>query len=210
MIRDADGATRDGSRPIQLLQRMHFLYSLSADPQRPKPKHRILKQILLEAVGGQVFLELGQVDRPLPLAPLHHLAILEEDDGGQAVDAVLLHQVRVGVHLDLHNLQLVAVVGLLSLLHNLADQLARAAPGGPEVDEHGDVGLEDLLLPVRTGDLLDGAGGHAPPGVGPGGRASRGERAGGAQRALASQRGAHAVRGAERRSHRSHRSTVTR
>lgn len=67
--------------------------------------------------------------------------------------------------------------------------------------------LEDLLLPVRTGDLLDGAGGHAPPGVGPGGRASRGERAGGAQRALASQRGAHAVRGAERRSHRSHRST---
>ena len=88
-----------------------------------------------------MFIELGQVDRPLPLAPLHHLAILEDDDGGQAVDAVLLHQVRVGVHLDLHNLQLVAVVSLLSLLHNLADQLARAAPGGPEVDEHGDVGL---------------------------------------------------------------------
>ena len=40
---DADGATLDGSRPIQLLQRMHFLYSLSADPQRPKPKHQILK-----------------------------------------------------------------------------------------------------------------------------------------------------------------------
>ena len=30
-------------------------------------------------------LQLGQVDRPLSLAALHHVSILEEDDGGEAV-----------------------------------------------------------------------------------------------------------------------------
>jgi len=35
--------------------------------------------------GGEMIHELRQVDCPLPLAPLHHLSVLEEHDGGQAV-----------------------------------------------------------------------------------------------------------------------------
>ena len=46
------------------------------------------------------------------------------------------------------------------LLEHGADDAARAAPGGPEVDEDGRVGLDDLGLEVAVGDFGDAAG-HA-------------------------------------------------
>ena len=71
--------------------------------------------------------------------------VVEKAEESYPKDKLKIVKIEVdpGVHLDLHNLQLVLRVGFLSLLHNLADQLARAAPGGPEVHEHRYVGLFD-------------------------------------------------------------------
>jgi hypothetical protein len=108
----------------------------------------------------------GAPQRTLALAALHSGAALEEHDGRQAVDAVLLHQRRVGIGLDLDHLDGAAVLlckcakllcqlgfgcigagGLIGstrlghLRHHHGDELARAAPRGPEVNQHGHGGL---------------------------------------------------------------------
>ena len=54
--------------------------------------------------------------------------------------------------------QVVALGG--DLLEDRGDHPARPAPGGPEVDEHGLVGLEDLGLEAGVGDFVEIAG-HA-------------------------------------------------
>ncbi len=64
--------------------------------------------------------------------------------------------VRVGVDVHLHDLEVVAISG--DLLEDRGDDPARPAPGGPEVDEHGLVGLEDLGLETGVGDFFEIAG----------------------------------------------------
>ena len=54
------------------------------------------------------------------------------------------------VIVDLHDLDVRAFPG--DLLEDRRDHAARAAPDRPEVDDHGDVGLEDLGLERGVGD----------------------------------------------------------
>ena len=75
------------------------------------------------------------------------LAVAEQGDGGDALDAVAAGDVRVGVDVDLDDLQVGAVGG--ERLEFRGDEAAGTAPGGPEVDNdrHGrveDLGLEAL------------------------------------------------------------------
>ena len=59
--------------------------------------------------------------------------------------------------LSLTMVDLVAVLGGDGL-QGRGDLAARAAPGGPEVDQDGLVALEDVLVEVGVGHVLGGAG----------------------------------------------------
>ena len=59
----------------------------------------------LEAVLGQIRHQRGLGDSTLPVATLDELAVLEEEDGRETVYLVLLHQLGIGVGLNLDNLR---------------------------------------------------------------------------------------------------------
>ena len=89
-------------------------------------------------------------DRPVP----------ERNDGGDALDAELLRQLGVGVHVDLHQFE--GTVGFeRQVLESGAEHLARPAPLSPEVDDDGDLvaALEHRLRKVGGGDVADVIGG---------------------------------------------------
>src|SRR5207245_1497040 len=67
---------------------------------------------------------------------VRHLAVLEQEQGGDAHHVVLLRDVLVRVDVELADLQLALVLGG-QLVHQGPDCAAGAAPGGPEVDQHG-------------------------------------------------------------------------
>ena len=82
---------------------------------------------------------------------LRLLAGSEEGDRRDAHDLERVGDLRVLVDVDLHDVDRAVVLGG-ELLHLRRDQATRPAPGGPEVDEHGLVALEDLLLERRVTD----------------------------------------------------------
>ena len=59
------------------------------------------------------------------------------------------------IHVELHDAQVLALGG--DLLEHGGDDAAGTAPGSPEVDEHGLLGLDDLGLEVGVGDFGEGA-----------------------------------------------------
>ena len=86
------------------------------------------------------------------------LAVLERLHGRDRLDAEGLREPRVGVGVDLHELDLpVALVD--GLLDHGPERAARTAPLGPEVDDHGLLvgALDDVALEGRFG----GVDGHA-------------------------------------------------
>ena len=76
--------------------------------------------------------------------PPNLLAVLEEDDGGNAHNAVLAGQRLVLIHVHLTDKRL-ALVLLAQVLHNRSQHLAGTAPSGPEV-HHGDGGSGDFFV----------------------------------------------------------------
>ena len=76
---------------------------------------------------------------------LGDLAALEDEQRGDAADAVAAgrHVVLVDVHL--HDLELAAVL-LGDSVHDRRERTTRATPCGPEIDQNGGVRLQDLLL----------------------------------------------------------------
>src|SRR5256885_10187448 len=81
---------------------------------------------------------------------VRHLAVLEEQQGGNAHHAVLLRHVLVRVDVQLADLQLALVLGG-ELIDERRDGAARAAPGSPERSEDGILGPQDLALEVLVG-----------------------------------------------------------
>src|SRR4051812_44698566 len=86
-------------------------------------------------------------------------AVLERFDGRDALDAVLRGNLLVGIRVELREDDL-ALACRGGLLEDRGELAARAAPGGPEVDD--DRGrpraLDDLLLEVAFADVDDGHG----------------------------------------------------
>src|SRR5262249_21163908 len=71
------------------------------------------------------------------------LAALEEHQGRYALDAVFLGRLRIVVDVELRDGDLLGHVRA-DLLQGRGDLLARAAPFGPEIDEHGLARLEHV------------------------------------------------------------------
>ena len=81
--------------------------------------------------------------------PLGGLAVLEQDHGRDREDLVLGGGLLVVVDVEADDLQVVALG--VDLLEDRVDDAAGTAPGRPEVDEHGAVGVEHVGLEVRVG-----------------------------------------------------------
>src|SRR5688572_24346925 len=86
-------------------------------------------------------------------------AVLEDDQGGDAEDAVSHRQLLVLVGVDLCDVDL-PVVLVAEALDDGGDQPAGAAPWGPEVDEDGLVSVENLRFEGRFVDRDRGCGCH--------------------------------------------------
>src|SRR5688500_8671237 len=80
-------------------------------------------------------------------------AVLEHDHGRDRADAEAPSGDRVGVNVELHDADLVALL-VRDFLKDRPDHPARTAPRRPEVDEHGGVRPQDLLLETLVCDDL--------------------------------------------------------
>jgi hypothetical protein len=87
------------------------------------------------------------------------LAFVEDHQGGDAADAEFAGDVAVVVHVELGDLEL-AVICTGQLIKGWSDHFAGAAPFGPEIDEHGLVGLEHVGFEAGIGDVFDEVAGH--------------------------------------------------
>ena len=76
-----------------------------------------------------------------------HLAVLEEEERGDAVDAVLGGEIRRFVHIHLADLDLPRLLGG-DLGDERREHLARSAPRRPEVHQHRFIRLQHLGLEV--------------------------------------------------------------
>ncbi|CAM2150893.1 hypothetical protein PT2222_250021 [Paraburkholderia tropica] len=81
-------------------------------------------------------------------------AVLEEDQRGDAAHAELHRRRLMFVDVDLRDLQTVAIV-LRDFVENRRDHLAGAAPFGPEVQQDGLIGFNDVLFERCVADVLD-------------------------------------------------------
>src|SRR5437868_8515622 len=87
------------------------------------------------------------------------LAVLEDEDGRDAADAVTLGDARRVVDVELGDL--VLADGLVrDFLDDRSEHFAGAAPRGGEIDEDGLRRLEDFLIEIRVGELDDVLAGH--------------------------------------------------
>lgn len=75
------------------------------------------------------------------------LAALHDDERRDRLNAELAGEQGLGVGVTLAHLELAGVL-IGNLGNDGGDDAARAAPGGPEVNEHGHVGIEDFLFEV--------------------------------------------------------------
>ena len=88
-----------------------------------------------------------------PIDLLGDRPVLEEDHGRDREDFVLSGGLLVLVDVDADDLEVVALG--VDLLEDRMDDAAGAAPGSPEVDEHGPLGLEDLGLEVGVCHVVE-------------------------------------------------------
>ena len=86
---------------------------------------------------------------------IDHFTVLEDDEGGDGANAEQAGNSGVFVHIDLAHEGFAFVFGG-QFLHDGADAAAGAAPGGPEVDENGNGGLDDDAF--KSG--ISNCGGH--------------------------------------------------
>src|SRR6185437_13256773 len=88
------------------------------------------------ALGSQSRIQLlhEPVLRHRPDDLVNGLAVLEQEQHRDRHDVVLRRRLRVVVHIELHNAQVLAALRL-KLLEMGSDDAAGAAPGGPEVDQ---------------------------------------------------------------------------
>src|ERR671939_389327 len=91
----------------------------------------------------------GRADHPLLL-----LAVLEEDERRDALDAVALRDRRVVVHVQLDDRRAARVL-LGHGLDRRREHAARRAPLRPEVHQHRPFGLQHVRLEAAVANVLD-------------------------------------------------------
>ena len=84
---------------------------------------------------------------------LDDLAVLEEDQGGDRIDAITGGQIHVLVGIDLDDLDGLGVIWR-ELLHERGDPAARTAPRGPEIDQHRLCRAENFAFETGLGKFL--------------------------------------------------------
>ena len=109
--------------------------------------------------GRQVLVQKG-LDLPLGQGAheaIDGLAADQQHAGRYAADAKGLRQFGLGVGVDLDQLE-ASFVRQLQLFQQRADDFARTAPGGPEIDQHGNSsgGGDDFGLEVFDGGVDHG------------------------------------------------------
>src|SRR6185437_2381535 len=82
------------------------------------------------------------------------LATLVQDDGGDAAYAELARRGRIGVYIELGDREL-AFVGLGDFIEHRREHLARPAPFRPEIDQHGILRLQYVLLERGVRNVFD-------------------------------------------------------
>ena len=129
---------------------------------------RRAQRLLVALFGEPVGLRGDELDSATPrsraggIAPVNSgddLAVLERLDGGDAADVEARGDRRVGVDVELGELDL--AVALLDLgLERRAELATGAAPLGPEVDDDGQLAraLDDVVHEGRFGNVLDHCG----------------------------------------------------
>src|SRR4051812_17802666 len=127
-------------------------WAFSLETKNSKPKTQNLADVLGDR-GFDLFLLDESDDLFL------HLSALEDQQRRDAADAEARWGSRILVDIHLGDLHL-AAIGAGQLVHNGGDGLARAAPGGPKIDQHGALRLQDFLLKASVGDFNDSVGCH--------------------------------------------------
>lgn len=84
-----------------------------------------------------------------PNVVLHHLAALEDVNRGNAHDAIVGGDIRIGVDIDLIDFGFAFVFGR-KLLDRGADRLAGTAPLRPKIDKNGNLRFKNLRVELRT------------------------------------------------------------
>ena len=87
------------------------------------------------------------------------LAFVEDHEGGDAANAEFAGDVAVFIDVEFGDLQF-AVVGRGQFVERWRNRFARAAPLGPEVNEHGLVGLQHVGFERCVRDVFDEVAGH--------------------------------------------------
>jgi hypothetical protein len=85
---------------------------------------------------------------------LFHLAILEDQQRGDAAHAIPHRGGRVAVDIHFANLHLALILGR-QFIDDRRDRAAWTAPGRPEIDEHRLVGFQNVGVEVRIGYFDD-------------------------------------------------------
>src|SRR3990170_1796370 len=134
-----------------VLRRARAAYRPAASPAGPPPMITISYSLRVIALRQRL------LDRPLQvsLGPeaydlVDRLSALEHQQGGNTADAVPGGGLHVIVGVELHELHLPVVLSR-QLFHQGGDHAAGAAPGCPEVHEHGCTGLEYLFVERGVG-----------------------------------------------------------
>src|SRR6266851_6761229 len=79
--------------------------------------------------------------------------VLEQDHARDCPDAEAPRGDRIGINIELRDADLVALL-VRDVFEDRRDHAARTAPRRPEIDEHGGVRLQDLLLEGLVADDL--------------------------------------------------------
>src|SRR3972149_10101293 len=134
-----------------VLRRARAAYRPAASPAGPPPMITISYSLRAIVLGQRL------VDRPLEvsLGPeaydlVGKLTTLEHQQRGDAADAVPGGGLHVIVGVELHELHLPVVLPC-QLFYQGGDHAAGAAPGRPEVHDHGPPGLEYLFVERGVG-----------------------------------------------------------
>ena len=86
-------------------------------------------------------------------------SILEEEQGGNVADSILDGEIGLLIDIDFDDLDGAAFFGG-NFVEDRAQHFAGTAPLGPEINHHGDGGLENFGSKSGFGDLGDCSAGH--------------------------------------------------
>src|SRR5208282_484147 len=96
----------------------------------------------------------------IPDELFHDLSVLENEQGRNAGHFVAHGGGAVAVDVHFADLDFTLIFAR-ELFDDRSDRAARAAPGSPEIDQHGLIGLQYIGIEISVGDFDDGVACHS-------------------------------------------------